>query len=115
MVPGDLLDPATTQSVEACVADVSDRRNSLLDDRDGEDARHPVPFRARRGQAIDLVVGNRDRLSHALGDRPRLAFKPFSQHRKGDIGRLPAGRLPADTVDHDEQATPPRRCGIDPR
>ena len=52
---------------------------------------------------MDLVVGNGNRFSYTIADRPGLALEPLAQHAQGDVGSLSAGGLPANTVDDDEQ------------
>src|SRR6187401_2341224 len=103
MIVRDLLDVAVAHFVEARVADMSDRGHAVLDDGDGEDARHAVPLRPRRRQAMDLVVGDGNRFSYTIADRPGLSLEPLAQHAQGDVGSLSAGGLPANTVDDDEQ------------
>ena len=53
---------------------------------------------------MDLVVGDRDRLAQAVGDRAGLALEAGAQHRQRDVRRLAAGGLAADAVDDDEEA-----------
>ena len=105
----DLLDPIVPELVEAGVADVADRRPAILDDGDGEDARHARPLRPHRGEAMDLVVGDRDRLPHAIGGRSGLAFEARSQHRERHVGSLATGGLSAHAVDDGEDAARRRR------
>ena len=82
---------------------MTDGRHVVLDDRGGEHAGHAVPFRPSGRQAVDLVVGDGDRLAHALRNGSGLAFETLAKHRQRDVGGLAAGRLPANAVDDDEQ------------
>src|SRR5688572_4422464 len=104
MIARDLLDVAIAHSVETRVADMPDCRPAVLDDRDGQDARHAVPLRPRRRQAMDLIVGDGNRFAHALANGSGLAFEPLAQHAQRHVGRLATGGLSAHTVDDDEQA-----------
>ena len=80
VIPRDLLDATITKLVEAGITDMPDRCRSILDDRDCEDAGHPVPFRTGRGEPVDLVVGNRNGFPDPLPNRSGLAFEPFAKH-----------------------------------
>ena len=104
MIPRDLVDAAAPQLVEPRIADVTDHEPVVGHDRDREDARHPLPLGPQRGQPVDLVVGDRDRLAHAVVDLARLALEARAQHRERGLGRFLAGGLTAHAVDDDEQA-----------
>ena len=53
---------------------------------------------------MNLVVGDGDRLAHALVHRAGLALEPRAQHRQRERRGLAAGRLAADAVDDHEDA-----------
>ena len=53
---------------------------------------------------MNLVVGNRDRFSHAIRGRAGFPLQPRPQHRQRHVGGFAAGRLAADAVDEDEEA-----------
>src|SRR5678815_2275340 len=73
MIPGYFFNAPVTKFVEPCVSYMSDRRQSVLDHGDREHARHAIPLRPARRQAIDLVVGNGNRLTDTLDDGAGLA------------------------------------------
>jgi hypothetical protein len=102
VVACDFLDAAAPQLVEARVADVTHDRAAFLDHDGGEHARHALPLGPARGDAMDLVVGSADRLADTAFDGACLSRKTLSEHRQRDVGGLPAGRLPTDAVDDDE-------------
>ena len=64
----------------------------------------PASSRRSAGAAEDLVVGERDGLAHALRGRAERTRQPLEddvvRDGRGDL----AGRLPADAVDHAEDA-----------
>ncbi len=104
MVTRDLFDATVADFVETRVANVTDRRRPVLDNRDCENAGHAPPLRASGGQAMNFVVGNSDRFANAFANRARLALEALAQHAQGDVGCSSAGSLSADAVDDDEQA-----------
>ena len=103
VIPGYFFNAPLTKFVEPCVSYMSDRRPSVFDHGDREHARHAIPFRPARRQAIDLVVGNGNRLTHTLDDGAGLALETLANHRKSDVCRSAAGSLPTDSIDDDEQ------------
>src|SRR6266487_2583249 len=111
MVVGDLFDATTPELVQPRVAHVTHDRACLVDDRDGEDARHAVPLRPQAGGSMDLVVRDRDRFPYTIYDGPGFSFHSRPEHRQGDVGRLAAGGPTADAVDDHEQA--PRRVTVE--
>ncbi len=100
-----LLEPPAAQLVQTRIADVPDGRAAVADHRGGQHAGHPFPLGPGAGEGVDLVVRDGNGFAQPGGDRTGFAFEPGPQHRQRDIGRLPAGRLAADAVDHEEQAT----------
>ena len=64
---------------------------------------------ASRGQAVDFVVGDGDRLADAFVDRAGFALEPVAQHRQRHVRGFAAGGLTADAVDDREEAA----AGID--
>jgi hypothetical protein len=74
------------------------------DHRDGEDAGHALPLRSNRGEAVDFVVGERDRFSDPILDRPGLTLEARPHRRERRLGGLLPRRLTADAVDDDEDA-----------
>src|SRR5207302_4882596 len=99
------FNPPAAQLVQSRVADMADRRSAILDDRDGEHAGHPAPFGPQRRRAADLVVRNGDRLADAVRDGSGFALETRAQHPHREVRGFPAGRLPADTIDDDEEST----------
>ena len=55
-------------------------------------------------RAEHLVVRDRDRLGHAIDYRSRFALQSGPDRHESDVGRSPAGGLPADAVDDGEDA-----------
>ena len=55
-------------------------------------------------QAQDLVIGDGNGFADALGRIPGLALQAIADHRERDVGGLLARRVPADAVDHQEDA-----------
>src|SRR3954454_9614457 len=103
MVARDLVDALLPDFVQPGVPDVADDRTRLLQHDDREDARHAAPFRTDAGKAVDLVVGDRDRLADAFDRWPRLALEPRPEHAHGSVGGFPSRGLSADPVDDHEQ------------
>ena len=79
-----------------------DDRPQVLNDHDRDDARHAVPFGPRAGQAMDLVICDRDRLANPGRDRRRLPFQPRSERAQSDVGGFSTRSLTAHAVDDDE-------------
>ena len=111
VIARDLVDAFVPKLVQARVADMAHHGARLVDDDDGEDARHPVPLRPQDCGAMDLVVRDRDRFAHAIDERSRLALEPRPHRRQRDIGGSSAGRVAADAIDDQEQ--PSRQVEVD--
>ena len=111
VIARDLVDAVVAKLVQPRVADMADHGAHVVDDDDGQDARHPVPLRPQDCGAMDLVVRDRDRFAHAIDKRSRLALEPRPQHRQRDIGGSSAGRVAADAIDDHEQ--PSRQVEVD--
>jgi hypothetical protein len=62
-----------------------------------------MPFRARGGETINLVVRVCDGVSDALGSSSRLALQSPSEHGERYVGRFSAGCLPANAIDDNEK------------
>ena len=105
VIARDLVDAIRGELVQARVADVAHHGARVVDNNDGEDARHPVPLRPQDGGTVDLVVRDRDCLAHAIDSGAGPAFESRPHRRERDVGGLSAGRLAADTVDDQEQST----------
>ena len=106
-----LVDAFVPELVQARVADMAHHGAHIVDNDDGQDARHPVPFRPQDCGAMDRVVRERDRFTHAIDKRSRLALEPRPHRRQRDIGGSSTGRVAADAVDDQEQ--PSRQVEVD--
>ena len=91
---------------------MADDRPQVVNDHDRDDARHAAPFGPRGGQAMDLVVGDRDGLANPGRDRPRLAFQPRSERAQCDVGGFSTRSVTAHAIDDDEQ--PARGVDVQP-
>ena len=104
VIVGELLDRAGPQLVEPRIADVTDRDLAILDDGGGQDAGHSGPFRIGPREAVDLVVGERDRFAQPLLGRTGRPLESGTHLQQRGLGcNLPPG-MATDTVDDDEDA-----------
>src|SRR5688572_28929107 len=98
MIPGDLLDAALADLVQTRVSNMTDGRATVFEDDGREHAGHAVPFRASGAEPVNLVVGDGDRFSHAVGNRPCFAFETLANHGEGHVRGLAAGGLAANEI-----------------
>ena len=104
VIARQLLDVTAAELVKPRVAHMTDDDIAVGRHRDGEDARHPLPFGAARAEPVDLVVREGNGLANAILGRAGFPFQAGAHDAERRLRRGFAGRLPADPVDDDEDA-----------
>src|SRR5262249_35479124 len=105
MVTGYLGDPTLPDLVEARIAHMPDYGRSVVEQDNGQDARHAAPFGMGARRPKNFIVGHRDGLRDTFRGASRLAFQAAANPGQRNLGRLLASSLTANAVDHDEDAT----------
>ena len=102
MVMGDLLDFAAPDLIEPRIADMPHHRRAIIDQRQRQHARHPLPFGVGVRGCKDLVIRHRDGFADAVLGRPGLALQPGADPVHCDLGGLFPGGLPPNSIHYQE-------------
>ncbi len=95
---------ARPQQIQPRIPHMTHGHNIVLNQRDRQNAGHPVPVRARTRLPVDFVIRQRDRFPQPLFRTARLALQPLPQNLDRRFGRpLPRSMSP-NAVDHRENS-----------
>src|SRR5439155_27251278 len=104
MIRGDLADLAAPNEVQPRVAHVSDVDSPVFDDGRRQDASHSPPLRPGLREAVDFVVGGRDRFADPPSWRSGLLFQALPDTVESVLRRLFPSGLTPHSVPHTEAA-----------
>ena len=104
MIVRDFMDFSVANLVQPRIAHMPDHGRTVIEHRHREHARHSFPFGIAARRTQNFVVGHGNGLAHALLGGAGLPFQTRAHPPDSNFGGLLAGRLPADTVDHEENA-----------
>src|SRR5713226_1075472 len=104
MIGRQLTQRSAPDKIKPGITHMPHREPVFMRHRQREHAGHPAAFVAILSQAVDFVVGCRDRLPHSVGDVPLKASQFTRYDLDGSVRGQLARRPPSHTVNYQEDA-----------
>lgn len=104
MVQSDFFHLPISNLVQAAITDMADGDRTSFDHRQRQNASHAMQLGLTLRALKDAIVRQRDGFADALFGVARRILEAITDGVDGDASSFFAGRLAADSIDHDEQA-----------